>query len=363
VYRGCDFFANAKHMDVVGFTCYFRAMAEEYFQFTLLCDMAECAAAAEGKHAWCIELDARTYIPPHLFSKASYAAVGSGIKGIVYYQWRGDYPARETPNPNSCGFVNYDGTPTENYENACATVAFLNRLSPLLARAERVYGGVGMLHSDYAAYLADARENPDGQTMADGIRNSYIADQLELYIRLRRTGHDVTLTDAEHLVSNPLGIRVLFVPRLSLLSKRERAAVDAFVAEGGRVYHNLFADGYAGGWGLVEYPEKTPTTLAERVFVPVYTVEDVLDTCALPPLVHTSDACLGTQVLRGEDYTLITVNSLSAARATVGGRLRVALPFTEAILHTHDGRGTLTVDNGELVLSDIADGCVIELRR
>jgi hypothetical protein len=348
-------------MDIVGYTTYRRAAGADYPVFCLETDMAQCAAELEGKESWCIELDSRTWIPHDVFNKNTYAMLGSGLKGIVYYQWRGDCPAEGVPNPNSCGLLNYDGSKTSNFDNAVRAVAKINELSELLVGAHRLHEGVGLLHSDFAAFLSDARENSDGQLMEDGIRNSYVSDQLELYRRLRKCGFRVTLTDAAHLKENPLGIRVLLVPRVGSLSERELDAVRAFAEAGGRVYTNLYADGYAGGISLAPYPP-LDMTRKERVYENTYSVEDVAYMCGLSPAVSVLSGDIDTQMLVGDGYRLLIVNSISAAKACVGGTLWLKDAPVTVELHTFDGRGTVSHAGHEITLGELTDGAVLILR-
>ena len=92
-FRGVDNFENPRgSMDIVGYTIYINAEGEDYYGCMLATDICVSAARAEGKEAWCIELDSRTKIPPRIFNKNTYATIGAGVKGIVYYQWRGDHP-------------------------------------------------------------------------------------------------------------------------------------------------------------------------------------------------------------------------------------------------------------------------------
>ena len=147
--------------------------------------MAQCAAELEGKESWCIELDSRTYIPSHIYNRNTYALLGSGAKGIVYYQWRGDCPVPGVPYPNSCGILNYDGTKTANFDNAVNMNRFTSDISDLLVSAHRLHEGVGILHSDYAAYYVDACENSDEVSFrAPEFASSYNTVLCETYRQL-----------------------------------------------------------------------------------------------------------------------------------------------------------------------------------
>ena len=156
VYSGNNMFDNAKAMDVVGYTTYIHANGVGYYPLCLQVDLAQCAAEAEKKQSWCLELDSRTYIPCSVYNRGTYTILGSGCKGIIYYQWRGDCPVPGVPNPNSCGILNYDGTKTHNFDNAVNVNRFIAKMNDLIVNANRVHEGIGLFHSDYAAFLCDA---------------------------------------------------------------------------------------------------------------------------------------------------------------------------------------------------------------
>jgi len=86
--RGCDYFRCAETMDIVGITHYVPFRGPSFFQSSEILDGAESAAASHGKHAWVIELNARTNIPPMEWERETYATLGRGYKGILYYEWR-----------------------------------------------------------------------------------------------------------------------------------------------------------------------------------------------------------------------------------------------------------------------------------
>lgn len=71
--------------------------------------------------------------------KQQWTGIGAGIKGLVCYQWRGDHPAVGVPFPNSCGLLNYDGTKTDNFDNAALAVARINELNDILMPLEGVH--------------------------------------------------------------------------------------------------------------------------------------------------------------------------------------------------------------------------------
>ncbi|MBQ8850704.1 MAG: beta-galactosidase [Clostridia bacterium] len=360
-YRGCDLFANARSMDIVGYTCYLHGRGVDYYPMCLLTDIVQCAAELEGKESWCIELDSRTYIPIPLYNRSTYTVIGSGAKGIVYYQWRGDCPVEGVPHPNSCGLLNYDGTKTHNFENGANVNRYIISMNDLIMNAHRAHDGVGLLHSDYAIYLCDARENGDRQRLNEQLHNSYLLEYTEMHRQLRAAGYNVTLTDADHLDENKLGIKVLYVPHTDMLSPEEQAAVDRFAERGGEVYTVAYTYWDTAGMGYKKY-EKRVKPYKERAMEITNTVYDVADITGVRPRVVPLDPYIGTQLLEGDGYYLIVITALSTARDTVTARVRVNIPFSSAEFHAIDGEKDICLKGNELIIEGVTDGGIIVLK-
>ncbi|MBQ7336495.1 MAG: beta-galactosidase [Clostridia bacterium] len=360
-YRGCDIFANAKEMDLVGYTCYFHGRGIDYYPLCLLTDIAQCAAELEGKESWCIELDSRTYIPIPLYNRTTYTVIGSGAKGIVYYQWRGDCPVEGVPHPNSCGILNYDGTKTHNFENAANVNRYVIGMNDLLMGARRAHEGVGLLHSDYAIYLCDARENGERQARGEDIRNSYLLEYTEVHKQLRQAGYNVTVTDAEHLDKNAFGIKVLYVPYINMLSPEEKAAVERFMKKGGEVYMISYPcwDGACLGYAKYEGEVKSREGLTLDSMCSVY---DVADLTGISPRVAPLDPYLGVQLLEGDGYHLVVLTNISVARERIRARMRVDIPFATARFYAMDGEKAVHISGNELTVEDVTDGGILILK-
>lgn len=346
--RGADYFGIAEIMDLSGYNSYIPAQGIQGLECNLLGDLGVCAGEMVGKPAWCIELDARTYIPPQVFNKNVYTLLGAGTKGLVFYQWRGDYPAEGVPHPNSCGFVNYDGTPTNNYENGAKMVALLNRLSDYLVSARRIHTGVGLLRSSFAYAYSDAVDYDREQTKE--INHSfYVTLERMAYNGLREAGQLVTITNAKYLKENPCGIKTLLVPYVPYLSQQEKDAVEAFIAAGGKVYECCTERGCFVG-GYKPYGKKMD------VFDPYLRVRDI----PLPePLLEADHPDALTQVLDGDGWKLITVTNVSPVGKSLTTAIRCRFPVKTATLYSTEGDRELTVQNGTIFADDIADGCVI----
>lgn len=139
---GINYFDNAKGpMDFVGITSYVHVEGGDAYHALAQYALAESAAALHGKHAWNIEVDARTHMPARKLHQEVYAQLAAGLKGLNFYEWRGDYPDPKSPNPDNCGFIFSDGSKTEHYDRSIKMIDFINRNSSMLATAEKLREG------------------------------------------------------------------------------------------------------------------------------------------------------------------------------------------------------------------------------
>ncbi len=190
IVRGVDYFRIAEKMDVVGITHYRQYAGDMYFQANAVLAMAESAAAIYGKHAWIIEADARTQQSPQKFERETFACLGAGLKGILYYQWRADYPYPGTPEPERFGFLWNNGKPTEKFDRAMALCHLIRDNGNYFVNAEKVRSGVALLVSQYALAQFDARH---------GVPNPASVALLRAYVDLERAGVPVDFIRPEDL--------------------------------------------------------------------------------------------------------------------------------------------------------------------
>lgn len=369
-YAGDDMFGNAFGMDVVGYTTYIHANGVGYYPMSLQADLAQCAAEAQNKQSWCIELDSRTYIPLSVYNRGTYTILGAGCKGIVYYQWRGDCPMPGTPEANSCGILNYDGTKTANFDNAVNVNKFILGLNDLIIGANRSHCGVGILHSDYAAFLCDARENHnieqriapvDGVKPEETFANRYVLEYSEIYRKLREAGYTVSIIDGTYPDENPFDIKVLYVPHMHMLSKSERAKVELLKAKGVRVFENSFTDSSTMCICFKEYGR----VLKDRkdiMFEPCLSVWDVADITGIKPLVSPLGHDFGVQTLCGDGYKLVVVTNISAYKEKIDVKLSVNVPFKSAEFRAFDGNKEISLDKDQIVIKDVTDGGILILK-
>lgn len=358
VFRGVDNFRSAEEMDIVGYTCYIHAEGSDYYAMNIATDMTVSAAKLHGKESWCIELDSRTSIPPRIFNKNTYAALGAGVKGIVYYQWRGDYPSEATPIPNGCGLVNYDGSKTANYTNAAKTIALLNGLSDYIVNSDPVSYGIGILHSDYAAFYCDAVENGNGDTMNNTLHNSCMANLHTAYTDIRRAGLSAWFLTADDLEKNVFGVKYLFVPKEEALSAYEKQAVEEFIKKGGNVYsvRNKGTDRtYVSGYSL--YGEIMET------YKPYYEFYDLMYINGWKPLAVPNLPNITLRILEGEGYKLIVLVNTSRAIRNSSPVIDCNFDFSDAVLYTSlSESASLKIESGKIYVSDITDGGIIVVK-
>lgn len=361
--RCVDVFADAKSMELVGYTIYKHGWGADYYPMCLDGDTFESAAASEGKAVWCVELDSRTYIPPSVYNRGTYVTIGSGVKGILYYQWRGDCPVPGVPHPNSCGILNYDGTKTDNFDNAVAVNKWIESVSDLLLEAHRAHEGVGLFYSMYSVAYYDALENNDKKPYKDEFFNASTVAYCQLYTDMRKAGYTVTIVNGEHL--NESGVKALVVADINHLSEYELLEIDKFYENGGKVYVNnpgkppqttIIPDN-----GLFVY-DKKERTYQETVFLPPYTPYDLPDLIGILPIAKSLDANVGVQTLEGEGYTLLVLTNLSPVKPSVDAKIHVNIPFETAEFTAVDGSKNIKISGKEITVYDMTDGGILILK-
>lgn len=228
--RGMDYFAIAQRMDLMGITHYIRNYKADFFNASLALDCAESAAATFGKHAWLIEYNAHvTGCSGREWERETYTALASAFKGIVYYQWRADYPFPDSPEPNGFGMIYNDGTKTEKYDMAIQMTAVVNRLGPWLATSEKLRSQVGILYSNHANAYFDAIDNGDAISLGQCAERQYQMFR-RVYRAVKEQGINADIQRTCDLADNPLNLQILLVPSCQGLSQKELQELEAFAA-------------------------------------------------------------------------------------------------------------------------------------
>lgn len=241
--RGEDYYRVAEKMDILGITHYYPAFGPMHDLASQVLDMAESAAAVFGKHAWLIEYNARTSLSAEEWERETYAAIGSGFKCIMYYQWRADYPYADGPEPEGFGMVFNDRTKTKKFVRAVRMNRLINEIGTSFAMAERVRSGVAILFSEKANAWYDAEDNGVATNTRDDHERSQAGMRLA-YRELRRAGVAVDFVRACDLETNPLGVRVLVVPVSQGLDETERTQISRFAEKGMVVAFDLGSLGF-----------------------------------------------------------------------------------------------------------------------
>ena len=355
--RGVSFYDSAQRMNALGITHYYLDQVPEIYLAGIALDMGESAASLYHKPMWLVEYDARTNIPLEKFRKETYLALGAGCKGIMYYQWRGDHIFPEAPEGNGFGLINYDGTPTANFENAKNTVAVINKLSDEFVNAKKLRTGVAMLYSDYAFMHSDAMDNSGGIWFHE-LRNSWLEEFTRMYRQLRAEGISPDIVRAQDLADNVLNTKVLYTASMKLMSAEEQQQVRDFREAGGIVYTKNERYRYKTGYIPLDYVQGTDNNDFE--------LADTLQISGISaPVQLTGQRGLLYQTLQGDDYHIICItNASNPDRAAKNTRIRTNFDFTSVTMYTFEQQEAkeLSVMDRSFVINEIKDGAILLLK-
>lgn len=356
--RGVSFYDSAQRMNALGITHYYLDRIPEVYMACLALDMGESAASLYQKPMWLVEYDARTNIPLEKFRKETYLALGAGCKGIMYYQWRGDHIFPDAPEGNGYGIINYDGTPTPNFENAKKTVEVINKLSDVLVNARKLRTGVAMLYSDYAFMHSDAVDNDGTGVWFYELKNSWLEELSRVYCQLRAEGISPDIVRAQDLKDNVLGTRVLYTASMELLSEEERQQVQAFKVAGGTVYTKNEQYRYKTGYIPLDYEQGSDNNDFE--------VADTLYLSGITaPVRLIGQRGLLYQTLKGNGYYIICItNAANPDRPAKNTRIETDFDFRNAYLYTfgEQEERELLVKDRNIMIDTIIDGAIIVLK-
>lgn len=303
---GITYFDDAANLTTTAITTYTCFDGADYYSAAYTIALAESAASISKKHAWTAELDKRTKMPSSKFYRESYEVIGAGHKGICYYEWRGDYPDPNSPLPDNCGFLHYDGTPTETFEKDKKMLSLINRYSTEIVTAEKKRCKIALLHSDRAYMYYDALSDP-----GIGGKNMWMYLILSAFKELKKSGFAPDFVRSCDLEENPLGIKILFVPSLVGLSDEELRRIRSFAAKkGNKVFFGeqkvTFDAISVGGWWDISNPPKNRTT---EEFRGGYEMADLLEIIDVKPMVETNHKNLFAHILEGKKRKIIVLVS------------------------------------------------------
>lgn len=358
---GITYFDDAHNLTTTAITNYTCFDGADYFSAAYTIALAQSAAAVCGKCAWTAELDKRTKMPSGKFYRETYEVIGAGHKGICYYEWRGDYPDPKSPLPDNCGFLHYDGTPTETFEKDIKLISLINEYSTELAEAKKKGSGVAILHSDRAYMYFDALSDPE-----IGGRNMWIFLTLMTFRDLKKSGFAPEFARSCDLAENRLDIKTLFIPSLEGLSEEEAAQIEAF-RKGGKDHRVFYGDQTAtfdsiavGSWWDITNP---PGDRVTEEFRGGYEMEDVIEDLNVKPLVETNHKNLFAHVLEGRERKIVVlVSNRTGQRSIPEHKIKLNFPAKRVTLRTPELTGEIELEiqnGGEVILPEISDGAFV----
>ena len=323
---GEDYYRTAEGMEILAITHYIPSFGEQFYEATQVLDATESAAALYGKHAWLLEYNARTNMSGNEWDRETYAAIGAGIKGIMYYQWRADYPFPDGPEPDEFGILFNDRSKTAAYHHAVKMNKLINeKLSEKIALAEKIRAGVAVIYSEKANALCDALEGTN-RRIALGMKYAYRD--------LRKAGVPVDFVRACDLKENLLGVKLAVLPAaVKYYPQEEIEMLDAFVKAGGLLLECMESGGFApvsldgsnmrlmevpngeGGYHYGMYPVKSRGLhgyLQEHLLAC-----EALERAGIQPVFSVCAPRLDVRMLKGEGYQLACLTNIDTQERPV----------------------------------------------
>lgn len=357
--RGEDYFDIAQGMDIVGITHYINSFRANYHHAALVLDGAESAAAIYGKHAWLVEYNARTDCSLNEWERETYTAVGSAYKGILYYQWRADYPFEDGPEPNGFGMIFNNGDKTVKYDGAVRMNHLLHSLSPYIVESEKLRSHVGILYSKHANAWYDAIDNGE-VTAVINAQDRNVQYLQRTYTAMKKSSITPDIVRSCDLDANALGVQALFIPSWVGLSQLEQQQINAYAQTHPVFVYNPKNDGYI----VLEASEQhcAPYGVAPKAS---YNIEALLSVLALKPAVryigeHQAMACgiLHGSNGYGNHYTITLTNYDDFERPATGGKLLVA---DDIAAQVQKAKLVTPYEQTELCINRTDSGAVIDL--
>ncbi len=224
-----DEFSLAREVDVFGLSSFPKWLQGKGHPFTHLAHNEVIAEASRGKRFYQVELQGGGGKAGFLGGEVptardvriwNYNTAAAGGKGVLYWQYAPEPAGLESPG---FGLTAFDGGNTERSREAGACARELS--DPRLDAAARVFP-VNAVYlsrkSQVLSFCAERREDLYAGSVAGIYRAAY------------ETGIPVRFVHEDYLDRlGAEGVRVLYVPMALCLDERERAALEAFVRDGG----------------------------------------------------------------------------------------------------------------------------------
>ncbi len=360
---GVTYFDDAHNLTTTGITNYTPFDGADYFPAAYTIALAESSATVQSKRAWTVEMDKRTRMPSSKFYRETYEAIGAGHKGICYYEWRGDYPDPEAPLPDNCGFLHYDGRPTQTFETDLKLLALINEYSTELVTAEKVRSHLAILHSDRAYMYYDAFSDPEM-----GGKNMWIYLTLMAFRDIKKCGFSPDIIRSCDLAENKLGVKWLFIPSLDGLSEEELSQIREFCKSNSehKAFYGeqitTFDSIVLGGWRYLAAP---PANRVTHEFSGGYEMEDLLETENLKPLVETNHKNLFAHTLQGNDRKIVVlVSNRPDGKSIPAHTIRLRCPAMQVTYRTPvlAQEIELPYQDGTVALPELHDGALLFIR-
>ena len=206
-------------------------------------------SAARGKRIWLSEVQGgrsavgfNAYKPVDAYSQQRWVwnGLACGAEKILFWAWRNEVFGRES---GGFGISGDDGLAEERLTAMRTSADVIAKHAALLENYKPVQPQVGVLFSPQTYYMAWAQENIARR----------VANALQGYTRaLVRQSIPYLVVEEEHLDVLD-GLKVLFLPHVSVLSDKAEQALEAFVRRGG----TLICESECGAFnpaGIYRYP-------------------------------------------------------------------------------------------------------------
>ncbi len=246
--RGNDWFI-ADRLDGIGCSNFPAWWSETtYADYTFY--MQAIHSAARGKRFWISELQGgrsnygfNVHAPVRAVEQQRWIwdGIAHGADTVLLWCWRDEVFGSES---NGFGFIGGDGFADERIAAMRRTGSLLRDYARLFADYRPAAAEVAVLFSPQTYYLYWAQDATARQPLAS-VRGFCKA--------LIRHSVPFKIVEEEHL-EELAGVKILFLPRTTVLDEKTCAALTRFVAEGG----TLYCEAETGAWdsvGIFRYPD------------------------------------------------------------------------------------------------------------
>ena len=349
-----DYFKAAKQLDYLGLDIYDPLKGGYFHYIKALMAMVESAAFLEDKNAHIMEFCCRTHMTSEDFERQISSAVGTGFKGINFYAWRSDISG---PEGGLGGILFHDRRRTPKYDEAKKAVAVVRKLGKKIALSSKIREGVAIFESEYARHMSDLTQ----KSLLTSVNRTVYEDIYD-------EGFSPDYVDADHLLENKLGVKVLFIADYSLLSDEEKDVVTDFAKK-----HYVFR--YELGVGYVMHDECKGEVTNEKLLKnycwkpntkdPIadwrFKIYEVFELLNMKPDITASAKSVDLGNLMADDgsFMLITITNIHSLKNSIDSfDINIDKSFGEfkdAVLYTKDYQKKCIIESGKDTIVKIPD--------